>query len=211
MRKVRGASPRNNDWQMVEWTRSSARPGASAEIALGRGLLLVPRRREERTTTSSRRERARSSVCEELVDRDRASSVSKFELAACAELDRDPRDRGGVGRLDDVDEVEGAEGRPLMQHLGAELLDVAVDLAQAVRIGLERLDPLGAQGRASRRSASGLLSIVPSRVGMYNGQACGLVEIEHRRPDEEERREHEIGEEGRRRPQPGHRCRATGG
>jgi hypothetical protein len=23
MRKVRGASPRNNDWQMVEWTRSS--------------------------------------------------------------------------------------------------------------------------------------------------------------------------------------------
>ncbi len=25
MRKVRGASPRNNDWQMIEWTRSSPR------------------------------------------------------------------------------------------------------------------------------------------------------------------------------------------
>jgi Cytochrome P460 len=24
MRKLRGASPRNNDWQMVEWTRASA-------------------------------------------------------------------------------------------------------------------------------------------------------------------------------------------
>ena len=24
MRKIRGASPRNNDWQMIEWTRSSA-------------------------------------------------------------------------------------------------------------------------------------------------------------------------------------------
>jgi Cytochrome P460 len=34
MRKVRGASPRNNDWQMREWTRGS--PGARfTEIASG--------------------------------------------------------------------------------------------------------------------------------------------------------------------------------
>jgi hypothetical protein len=34
MRKIRGASPRNNDWQMIEWARSSA--GARfSEIARG--------------------------------------------------------------------------------------------------------------------------------------------------------------------------------
>lgn len=34
MRKVRGASPRNNDWVMIEWTRSSARARFS-ELARG--------------------------------------------------------------------------------------------------------------------------------------------------------------------------------
>jgi Cytochrome P460 len=34
MRKVRGASPRNNDWQMREWTRSSP-SGRFTEIASG--------------------------------------------------------------------------------------------------------------------------------------------------------------------------------
>ena len=34
MRKVRGASPRNNDWIMIEWTRSSARD-RFAEVARG--------------------------------------------------------------------------------------------------------------------------------------------------------------------------------
>jgi Cytochrome P460 len=34
MRKVRGASPRNNDWQMREWTRSSP-SGRFSEIASG--------------------------------------------------------------------------------------------------------------------------------------------------------------------------------
>jgi Cytochrome P460 len=34
MRKVRGASPRNNDWIMIEWTRSSARARFS-ELARG--------------------------------------------------------------------------------------------------------------------------------------------------------------------------------
>ena len=34
MRKVRGASPRNNDWQMREWTRSSP-SGRFGEIASG--------------------------------------------------------------------------------------------------------------------------------------------------------------------------------
>ena len=33
MRKLRGASPRNNDWQMVEWARSS--PGRFTQIASG--------------------------------------------------------------------------------------------------------------------------------------------------------------------------------
>jgi Cytochrome P460 len=33
MRKLRGASPRNNDWKMVEWARSS--PGRFTQIASG--------------------------------------------------------------------------------------------------------------------------------------------------------------------------------
>src|SRR5436190_4471627 len=43
--------------------------------------------------------------------------------AAGAERDRDLRDRLEIGRLDDVHEVERPERRPLVEHLGAELLD----------------------------------------------------------------------------------------
>src|ERR1700742_495894 len=50
-----------------------------------------------------------------------------------AELQRDPRDRLLVGRLDDVDEVKLAERRPLGLDRGPELLDLAVDLADAAR------------------------------------------------------------------------------
>ena len=59
--------------------------------------------------------------------------------AAGAERDRDLRDRRDVRRLDDVHEVELAERRPLVQHAAAELLDVLVDLAQPLRVRLERL------------------------------------------------------------------------
>ena len=38
----------------------------------------------------------------------------------------------------DVDEVEGAERRPLRLDLGAELLDLLVDLADALRVVLDR-------------------------------------------------------------------------
>src|SRR4051794_23256703 len=67
--------------------------------------------------------------------------------AAGAERDRDSRDRLHVRRLDDVDEVEGAECRPLVHHPGAELRHVLVHLAQALRVRLERLHALLAQRR----------------------------------------------------------------
>src|SRR5690349_2658104 len=62
--------------------------------------------------------------------------------AARAELQRDARDRALVGRLDDRDEVHVAEGRPLRLDGGAELLDLAVDLLDALRVVLDRLDAL---------------------------------------------------------------------
>src|SRR5439155_25159762 len=68
--------------------------------------------------------------------------------AAGAEGHRDPRDRLHVRGLDDVDEVEGAERRPLVEHLGTELLDVLIHLAEAFRVRLERLHALLAQRRA---------------------------------------------------------------
>ena len=68
-----------------------------------------------------------------------ALSVSYFAGAARAELERDARDRLLVGRLDDVDEVEVAERRPLGLDGRAELLDLAVDLADPGRVVLDRL------------------------------------------------------------------------
>ena len=67
--------------------------------------------------------------------------------AARAELERDARHRLLVGRLDDVDEVEAAERRPLRLDGRAELLDLLVDLADALRVVLDRLHALGRQGR----------------------------------------------------------------
>ena len=90
---------------------------------------------------------------DELVDRERGQRLDP-RRAAGAEGDRDLRDRRRVGRLDDVDEVELAERRPLVQHLRAELLDVAVHLPQPVRVRLQRLRrPAGRGAREGCRSA----------------------------------------------------------
>ena len=50
------------------------------------------------------------------------------------------------GRLDHVHEVEPAEHGPLGLDGGAELLDLLVDLADALRVVLDRLDALGCEG-----------------------------------------------------------------
>ena len=75
--------------------------------------------------------------------------------AARAELERDARHRRLVGRLDDVHEVVAAEHRPLGLDLGAELLDLLVDLADALRVVLERLDALGGQGAQHHEGGHG--------------------------------------------------------
>src|SRR6202034_2127058 len=51
------------------------------------------------------------------------------------------------GRLDHVDEIPLAERRPLRLDRGAELLDLAVDLADPRRIVLDRLHPLRVEPR----------------------------------------------------------------
>src|SRR4029077_20219557 len=76
---------------------------------------------------------------QELLDVERGQGLDPGR-AAGGERDRHLRDRGDVGRLDHVDEVELAEGRPLVEHAGAELLDVLFHLPQALRVRLERLD-----------------------------------------------------------------------
>src|SRR5918999_2958731 len=83
---------------------------------------------------------------QELVDREGGERL-QLRASTRAERDRDLGDRRGIGRLHDVDEVERAERRPLVQHLGAELLDVAVDLPQPVGVRLERLNPLCGERR----------------------------------------------------------------
>src|SRR3954452_18420965 len=62
--------------------------------------------------------------------------------AARSQLERDARHRLLVGRLDDVDEVEVPQRGPLRLHAGAELLDLAVDLADPRRVVLDRLNAL---------------------------------------------------------------------
>ena len=83
---------------------------------------------------------------DEVVDRDRGERLV-LRRAARAELERDARHRRLVGRLDDVDEVEVAERRPLRLDARAELLDLLVDLPDALRVVLDRLDALGREGR----------------------------------------------------------------
>src|SRR5205814_4992616 len=92
-------------------------------------------------TTVSGRQRL-----QEIIDLQRRQGLDPGR-AARAECDRDLRDRRDVGRLDDVHEVEGAQRRPLVEDLRAELLDVLVHLPQPLRIRLERLDALQAQRR----------------------------------------------------------------
>ena len=69
------------------------------------------------------------------VDRKRRQRL-QLRAATRPERDRHPRDRGRVRRLHDVDEVVRPERRPLVEDLGAELLDVLVDLPQAVGLAL---------------------------------------------------------------------------
>ena len=77
-----------------------------------------------------------------------SGSDSSFALPARAERDRHLRDRHVVGRLDDVHEVVLAERRPLVEHLRAHLLDVAVHLTQAAP------GSRAASGRPSRSASS---------------------------------------------------------
>src|SRR6185312_11973407 len=66
---------------------------------------------------------------------------------ARAELQRHARHRALVGRLDDADEVELPERRPLRLHARSELLDLLVDLTDPLRVVLDRLDALGSERR----------------------------------------------------------------
>src|SRR5215210_7249149 len=70
----------------------------------------------------------RSQRGDEVVDRDRRERLV-VRRAARAELERDARHRFLVGRLDDIDEVEVPERRPLGLHGRSELLYLVVDLA----------------------------------------------------------------------------------
>ena len=71
----------------------------------------------------------------------------ELRAAARAERDRHLRDRQVVGRLDDVHEVVLAERGPLVEHLRAHLLDVAVDLGEPRRVRVQGLDALLRQRR----------------------------------------------------------------
>src|ERR1019366_1450979 len=83
--------------------------------------------------------------------------------ASGAQLERKARHHPVIGRLDDTDEVELAERRPLLANAHTELLDLAVDLTDALRVVPERAHPLGCErrehqigrhrGRLSARSA----------------------------------------------------------
>src|SRR5947209_17337515 len=90
-------------------------------------------------TTRTRGCAPRSDRANEVVDGNRDQRLV-LGRPARAELERDARHRLLVGRLDDVHEVELAERRPLRLDGGAELLDLAVDLADACGVVLDRLD-----------------------------------------------------------------------
>src|SRR3954447_14778140 len=81
--------------------------------------------------------------------------------AARAQLERDAGDRRLVRSLDDVDEVKAAQRRPLRLDGGAQLLDLLVDLADALRVVLNRLHALGSEGR--EHDVSGHASVSTSR------------------------------------------------
>src|SRR4051794_13293140 len=83
---------------------------------------------------------------DEVVDRDRGQRLVPRRPAG-PELEGDPSHRRVVGGLDDVDEVEVAERRPLRLDRGAELLDLGVDLLDPPRVVLDGLDALGRERR----------------------------------------------------------------
>src|SRR4051812_31345758 len=83
---------------------------------------------------------------DEVVDRDRHQGLV-VAGAARAELEADAGHGLLVRRLDDVHEVEAAQRGPLRLHLGAELLDLAVDLADALGVVLDGLDALRRERR----------------------------------------------------------------
>src|SRR4051812_13165329 len=93
------------------------------------------------TRTSGKLERG-----DEVVDRDRRQRLVA-PGAARAELQRDAGDRRLVGGLDHVHEVEATQHRPLRLDGGAQLLDLLVDLPDALRVVLDRLHALGGEGR----------------------------------------------------------------
>src|SRR4051794_7572763 len=72
---------------------------------------------------------------DEVVDGDRRQRL-EAPRATGPELERDPRDGLLVRRLDDGDEVELPERGPLGPHAGPELLDLRVDLLDALRVVL---------------------------------------------------------------------------
>src|SRR5580700_5252654 len=106
---------------------------ASAAIPAFPGAQMISGCRGERasawTSACSRpppptmRTRLESDCANEVVDRDRGQRLV-FRGTARAELERDPRHRLLVGRLDDVHEIEVPERRPLCLDSGAKLLDL---------------------------------------------------------------------------------------
>src|SRR5579884_4070848 len=89
---------------------------------------------DTRCPQSSERAGCDSERGQELADLERRQRLDA-DGAARRDRDRGARDRLDVGRVDDVHEVELAERGPLMEDLHAELLDVLVDLEEALRVG----------------------------------------------------------------------------
>src|SRR5437588_4920450 len=134
-------------------TRSPAMPALpGAQTSSGRWGL----RRRARTIACSRppppttntfircsvRSGPRSERGDELVDRNGHERLVAGG-ASRAQLERHARDRLLVGRLDDVDEVVLAEDGPLGLHGGAELLDLAIHLADPAGLFLSVATPSG--------------------------------------------------------------------
>src|ERR1700759_615802 len=108
-------------------------------------MMACSRAPEPRTRTVSVTAVPESDEADEVVDRD-----GRQRLIAAGpsgpQLQRDPRDRLLVGRLDDVDEVKLAQCRPLCLDGGSQLLDLAVDLTDAAGVVLDRLGSVRCQG-----------------------------------------------------------------
>src|ERR1051325_2110016 len=77
---------------------------------------------------------------DELVERDRRHRHA-VHAAARAELDRDARDGRVARRVDDGDEVVGAEDGVLRDHAGAHALDVGLNLPDPARPLAQHLAP----------------------------------------------------------------------